>query len=197
MQDEQIDASTSAERPEKDATGAVDTAEPDLRQQLEQALARADENLKNWQRSAADFANFKRRADEEKRYVERWLIQDLLPVLDDFERAWASVPRELRNFSWIEGLWQINARFLSVLQRHGVALIETQGKKFSPAEHEAVMRDDAVDPSEQTVVELELQRGYRLHERVLRPALVKVGKPATEGSTSVPGAESEVPDAAS
>jgi molecular chaperone GrpE len=153
------------------------TPESDLQRELEEARAKADEHYRSWQRSAADFANFKRRIDDEKRFAERWLLQDLLGVLDDFERAWASAPNELLKFTWVEGLFQINSKLFSVLQRHGVTPIETQGKDFSPLEHEAVMREEDIDPAEQTAVVAELQRGYRLHDRVLRPALVKVGKP--------------------
>ena len=134
--------------------------------------------LRSWQRSAADFANFKRRVDDEKRFAERWLLQDLLPVLDDFERAWAAAPNELLKLSWLEGLMQINAKLFAVLQRHGVTPIETESKEFNPLEHEAVLREDDGDPTEQTAITAQLQRGYRLNDRVLRPALVKVGKPA-------------------
>lgn len=168
---------TQAQPPdEATGPGASAAAEPDLQAELEATRARADEYRGNWQRSAADFANFKRRVDEEKKFAERWLLRDLLPVLDDFERAWAALPRELRNLTWIEGVWQVNAKLFGVLQQHGVAPIEAEGKPFDPVEHEAVLHEDG-DPAEQTEVVAELQRGYRLHERVLRASLVKVGKP--------------------
>ena len=170
----------------KNATQKTEKAEAasrDLERELLEARAKADEHYQSWQRSAADFANFKRRVDEEKRFAERWLVQDLLPVLDDFERAWASAPRDLLKFSWIEGLLQINSKLFTVLQRHGLTPIEAEGKDFSPIEHEAVMRDDDADPSEQTRVVAELQRGYRLHDRVLRAVLVKVGKPEAKPET--------------
>jgi molecular chaperone GrpE len=178
MAEEAEDTSSAASTAdESDRRSDVGAAESDLQRELEEARAKADEHYRSWQRSAADFANFKRRIDEEKRFAERWLLQDLLGVLDDFERAWASAPNELLKFTWVEGLFQINSKLYSVLQRHGVTPIETQGKDFSPLEHEAVMREEDIDPAEQTAVVAELQRGYRLHDRVLRPALVKVGKP--------------------
>lgn len=174
---------TEAEPTEEAVAQAGSAAdEPDPRADLAAARAQADEYHRNWQRSAADFANFKRRVDDEKKFAERWLLRDLLPVLDDFERAWASLPRELRSLSWIEGLWQVNAKLFAVLQQHGVAPIEAEGKPFDPVEHEAVLHEEG-DPSEQNAVVAELQRGYRLHERVLRAALVKVGKPKEEGDS--------------
>jgi molecular chaperone GrpE len=192
MADEAEESATQA-KTEDAAAAATATAEPDLRAELEAARAKADEHYRSWQRSAADFANFKRRVDDEKRFAERWLLQDLLPVLDDFERAWGAVPRELLKLTWLEGVLQINSKLFAVLERHGVTPIETQGKEFSPLEHEAVMRDEEGDPAEQTAIVAELQRGYRLHERVLRPALVKVGKPnaqAAQGAETAPSAES-------
>ena len=172
---EQTEAQAS--EPTTDQTVAAQATAADSPQaELEAARARADEYHRNWQRSAADFANFKRRVDEEKKFAERWLLKDLLPVLDDFERAWAALPRELRSLTWIEGVWQVNAKLFAVLQQHGITPIESEGKPFDPVEHEAVLHEEG-DPSEQTEVAAELQRGYCLHERVLRPALVKVGKP--------------------
>ena len=165
------------------ATEAADESqggEADLRRELDEARARADEYHRSWQRSAADFANYKRRQDEDKRYAERWLIGELLPILDDFERAWMALPNELRHLTWLDGVLQINSKLFAVLQRHGVTPIEAVGKDFNPIEHEAVMREDDGDPAEQTAIVAELQRGYRLHERVLRPSLVKVGKPKPE-----------------
>ena len=163
-----------------EAAAEAPGGEAALRRELEEARARADEHYRSWQRSAADFSNYKRRQDEDKRYVERWLIQELLPILDDFERAWMALPNELRHLTWLDGVLQINSKLFGVLQRHGITPIEAEGKDFNPVEHEAVMREDDGDPTEQTAVVAELQRGYRLHERVLRPSLVKVGKPKVE-----------------
>jgi molecular chaperone GrpE len=168
--------------PQSSAAATTETSEAELRSELEEVRVKAEDNYRSWQRSAADFANFKRRVDDEKRFAERWLLQDLLPVLDDFERAWVAAPSELMKLTWIEGLMQINAKLFGVLQRHGVTPIETEGKEFSPLEHEAVLREDEVDPAEQTAIVAQLQRGYRLNDRVLRPALVKVGKPKSAPS---------------
>jgi molecular chaperone GrpE len=169
--------------------------EADPRAELEAARARADEMFRSWQRSAADFANFKRRIDEEKRFSERWLLGDLLAILDDFERAWVSAPPEMTRFTWVEGVYQVYAKLAAVMQRHGLTPIEAQGKEFNPLEHEAVMRDESVELAEQTHVVGELQRGYRLHERVLRAALVKVGPPPPSSGEAAATAEPQGPTA--
>lgn len=187
MTEESQDAPSRTSEPEDQAPGAAEKQpSPDLGRELEEARAKADEHFRSWQRSAADFANFKRRVDEEKRFGERWLIQDLLPVLDDFDRAWMALPGELRGLTWIQGVLQVHSKLFAVLERHGVSPIESLDKPFNPVEHEAVLHEDEADLSEQTAVVAELQRGYRLHDRVLRPALVKVGKPRTSESASSP-----------
>lgn len=162
--------------PETESAAAEPTTD-DPRPELEELRARAEQHYASWQRSAADFANFKRRVDDEKRFAERWLLQDLLSVLDEFDRAWTALPSELRRLSWIEGVWAVHQKLGLVLERHGVTPIESAGKEFNPLEHEAVLREEDVDPIQQTQVVAELQRGYRLHDRVLRAALVKVGRP--------------------
>jgi molecular chaperone GrpE len=153
----------------------------EARGSLAEAQERADRYHANWQRSAADFLNWKRRADQEKadatRLGEAAVIADLLRVLDDFERAFGALPPELRRLTWIEGIHMIWGKMFTIFESRGLRPIEAEGRDFDPREHEAVMREDDADPSEQTTVVQELQRGYRLHDRVLRPTLVKVGRP--------------------
>jgi molecular chaperone GrpE len=186
MTDEQQETSIPTTNSDDQPSGAEAT-EADLRRELEEARAKAAEYYQSWQRTAADFSNFKRRVDEDKKFGQRWIIQDLFPVLDDFERAWLAIPSDLRKFSWLEGIFQIYSKLYTVLQRHGVSPIEAQDKTFSPLEHEAVLHEEDVELSEQTVVMDELQRGYRLHERVLRASLVKVGRPRPETASSQTG----------
>ncbi|HZT08440.1 MAG TPA: nucleotide exchange factor GrpE [Chloroflexota bacterium] len=170
-----------AETPESEAVRQEGQDEvQSLTVQLQNAQALAEENLKGWQRSQADFVNYRRRTEQEKselvKFAESGLILDLLPVLDDLERALAGLPQELRGLTWIDGILLIERKFRSILEAHGVTPIEASGKEFDPHEHEAVLRDG--EPGEATVVTAELQRGYRLHDRVLRPSLVKVGRPS-------------------
>lgn len=163
----------------------------EARASLTEAQERADRYHSNWQRSAADFLNWKRRADQEKadatRLGEATVIAELLRVLDDFERAFAALPGELRRLTWIEGVHMIWGKMFTIFESRGLTLIEALGRDFDPREHEAVMREDDADPSEQTAVVQELQRGYRLHDRVIRPTLVKVGRPKADGGGSAVG----------
>lgn len=167
--------------PEVETAGGATTTghEADvLRSQLEEERARADRNLANWQRAQADFSNFKKRAEQERAelvsFANASLIGRLLPILDDFERALGAVPEELRSTSWIEGIKLIDRKLRSILEQEGVAAIEALGREFDPHLHEAVLREDG-EGNVDVVVE-ELQKGYKLRDRVLRPTMVKVGK---------------------
>ena len=163
-----------------------------LQKELDEAKERADRYHSNWQRSAADFQNWKRRTDQEKadltRFAESALTTDLLRVLDDFERAFLSLPPELRSFTWIEGVYLIGQKLYGLLQARGLSPIEAAGQEFDPHLHEAVLREDDAEGADSLVVVQELQRGYRLHDRVLRPTMVKVGR-AKEGPTDEPTGE--------
>ena len=147
-----------------------------LERDLAETRAKSEEHLYNWQRSAADFANFKRRTDEERATVGQFstavLIGKLLTVLDDFDRALESVPADAHD-SWIEGVKLVERKMRSVLESEGVTPIEAVGQPFDPNLHEAVVHEPTADhPANQVIGEL--QRGYRLHDRVIRPSLVRV-----------------------
>jgi molecular chaperone GrpE len=151
-----------------------------LKKQLEGERARADENYRHWQRAQADFVNYKRRTEQERadllRYANASLVAKLLPIVDDFERAERALPSSLLHLSWIEGVFLISYKLLALLQHEGLAAIEAVGKQFDPVQHEAVIVEPGVELGQGEVVE-ELQRGYRLGDRVIRPTLVKVGPP--------------------
>jgi molecular chaperone GrpE len=147
-----------------------------LERELAEARARSEEHLYNWQRSAADFANFKRRTDEERASVGQFstavLIGKLLTVLDDFDRALESVPPDAHD-AWIEGVKLVERKLRSVLESEGVSPIEAVGQPFDPNLHDAVVHEPTADHPDNQVIG-ELQRGYRLHDRVIRPSLVRV-----------------------
>jgi molecular chaperone GrpE len=150
-------------------------AEP-LEVQLEKARAEAQRYLANWQRAEADFSNYKRRMeqerDETRRMANAALIINILPVLDDLERALASLDIRLAGLTWFDGIRLIYRKLLLVLENAGVRQIEAEGQTFDPRFHEAVMHG----PGPEGKVVAEVQRGYKLHDRVLRPAMVVVGK---------------------
>lgn len=147
-----------------------------LRQQLEEEKAQAQSYLDNWRRAQADFINYRRRSEQEKgetaRFANAMFILNLLPVLDDLERALGSVPRELAGFTWVDGVGLIYRKLMAMLEAQGLAEIKAEGQPFDPNLHEAVMFGEG----EEGIVIAELQKGYRYYDRVIRPTLVKVGK---------------------
>jgi molecular chaperone GrpE len=148
-----------------------------LERELEEARRSDDEHRNNWHRSAADFANYKRRTDEERatlgQFANALLIGKLLSVLDDFDRALESVPAEQAHDPWAEGVQLVERKLRNVLESEGVTPIEAVGQPFDPNLHEAVVHEDTADHPDNEVIG-ELQRGYRLHDRVIRPSLVRV-----------------------
>jgi len=163
------------------ATGdPAETSASPPRQSVEEQLSKAKEEAQkfrdNWHRAEADFQNYKRRTEQEREELRRFgnvsIIINLLPVLDDFERAFASLDSHLAGLSWFDGMLLIYRKLRQLLENAGVKPIETEGQAFDPRFHEAVAH---VEGEEGKVIS-EVQRGYKLHDRVLRPAMVVVGK---------------------
>lgn len=146
-----------------------------LKQALAEAREKAETNLAGWQRAQADFVNYKRRAEQERKEISKFansvLMLNLLPVLDDLERAVNSIPPRLAKLSWVEGIRLIERKFRTSLEAQGLSQIEALGKPFDPNFHEAVRQGKGKDG----IVVEEAQKGYRLHDRVIRPAKVVVG----------------------
>jgi molecular chaperone GrpE len=143
---------------------------------LQQEKEEAQRFLANWQRAEADFVNYKRRVEQERseamRIANAALIINILPVLDDLERALASLNIRLAGLTWFDGIRLIYRKLQLVLENAGVSQIEAEGQPFDPRFHEAVMYGEG----EEGKVVAEVQRGYKLNDRVLRPAMVIVGK---------------------
>ena len=140
-----------------------------------------DEYLDQLQRSRAEFANFRRRTEQERGQIReiasQALLTQFLPVYDDLQRAMAAVPEEAREAPWLQGLTLIERKFAGVLERAGVTPIEALGQPFDPSLHEAV--DTVPGSAADTVVDV-YQTGYRLGQTLLRPAMVKVGSQESE-----------------
>ena len=149
-----------------------------VKKALAEEKEKSEKYLANWQRAQADFINYKRRSEQERaevvNYANSTLILDMLPVLDDLERALGNVPDELAESPWIDGIRHIYRKLQAVLDAQGVSVIEAEGKDFDPNFHEAVM---SVEGEEGKVIE-ETQKGYKLRNRVIRPTKVKVGEGA-------------------
>ena len=140
---------------------------------------KAEYYLESWKRAQADFINYKRRAEQEKldmaQYANTQLILNLLPVLDDFERAFDHVAPDSANADWLAGVKLVETKFRAVLSVHGLTPIDALGKPFDPALHEAMMHSEG----EEDIVVGELRRGYKLNDRVIRPSQVVVGNGKT------------------
>ncbi len=171
-----------AEAAATDAAPPAAEAPADGDDELARARVQAAEYEDRWKRSAAEFINYKRRTEQERgdllRGANAALILELLPVLDDLERALANVPADESASPWVEGVRLVERKFRAILERQGLTPIAALGQRFDPAVHEAVAGSGQV-------VTQEYQRGYRLHGRTLRPAMVVVGE-AAESTEAAP-----------
>ncbi|MGD9001240.1 MAG: nucleotide exchange factor GrpE [Anaerolineae bacterium] len=146
---------------------------------LEGARDQAEEYLDGWRRTQAEFSNYKkrRRAEEDRvrELANAHLLRKLLPVMDGFERAIVTVPDGIRKLSWIQGLLMVRRELEFVLESEGVEPIDTDDEDFDPYYHEAVTHEEVPGYQEGQIIG-EVQQGYVLGDRVLRPALVRVAK---------------------
>ena len=148
-----------------------------LEAELTQAKAKADENYERLLRLQAEFDNYRKRTQKEKaeiiNYAVERLVGELLPVLDNFERAACAAKANSDIAAFSQGVEMILRQLQNVLSKEGLKAVEAVGQPFDPNIHEAVLRIDSEEHPENTVVE-ELQKGYYLKEKVLRPSMVKV-----------------------
>lgn len=155
-----------------------ETSEPEDVETLKKALAKekalAEANLAGWQRAQADFTNYKRRTEQEKeetiKFAGATLILSLLPVLDDFGRAYSALPADVPA-GWVDGVRLIERKLKAILEAQGLAEIEAVGNPFDPHLHEAIKQDKG----EEGIVIQEMEKGYKLHGKVLLPSKVVVG----------------------
>ncbi len=170
------DAEPPQAEPAPPESARAEPVEATLEEQLAKAKEDAQKYLGNWQRAEADFQNFKRRVEQERsesrRFASAALIINVLPILDDLERALGSLDARLAGMTWFEGIALIHRKLLVLLDNAGVTPIQAEGQQFDPSLHEAVTHVDGEDGKVLT----EVQRGYKLHDRVLRPTMVVVGK---------------------
>ena len=155
----------------------------DLESRLEAKEEEAKETYDRLLRVSADFENYKKRASREmeefRKYANQSLLKEMLSVVDNLELAISSSNDKIKaDRHLIEGLNLTLNEILRVFEKFNVKPIEAQGKAFDPAFHEAVMREETDDFPENTVVS-EFQKGYLIHDRLLRPAMVVVAVPKT------------------
>ena len=160
-----------------------------LQTEVVAARAQADEYLTALQRERAEFLNFKRRTEEERQrdlgLAAEDLIRKVLALADDFDLAIEQRPDSIAADPWFEGVAAIDRKLRSLLESEGVSAIAAEpGRRFDPREHDAIANVPGSGRAEGEIVE-QIRRGYRLRDRVIRPALVAVaaGDPAAEPTT--------------
>ena len=194
----QEEAGPPAAEASAEATGAPSAEEEPqdiegLRARLEEEKAKAQGYLEKWQRAAADFQNHKRRVEQERsemgRLANASFVLNLLPLVDDIERALRTVDAKLAGLTWIDGIWLIYRKFQAVLESAGVKEIPAaEGQPFDPQVHEAISEA----PGEEGKVVSVVQKGYTLGDRVIRPTMVVVG--VKEQGTGNGEQEGEAPE---
>ncbi len=153
-----------------------------LKVELEECKAEAEKYLDQWRRSVAEFSNYRKRVERDQAEASKAknaaLITRLLPMLDDLDTAFSNLPEDLNGQPWIEGMQLIHRKLHSIFTQEGLQEIETVGQSFDPMLHEAVTHEPSETTGEGQIIG-EIRRGYRLNDRVLRPAQVRVsaGKP--------------------
>jgi molecular chaperone GrpE len=166
----QADSNTE-NRPENNASTEME----DLKKALTEEKSKCEANLMGWQRAQADFVNYKRFAEQDKaetcKFANVGLLAAILPVMDDFERALAAVPEDKGSQKWLEGFALINRKFKDTLHKQGVTQIQALGMEFDPHTMEAM----TTAKGRRDIVVQELERGYKLQDKVIRPARVIVG----------------------
>ena len=172
---ERTDASTVeelvAESPKEDVEA--------LKGELEVWQSRAHEYLDGWQRSRAEFANYKKRQEREQSLVYKnaagTIIKRYLEVLDDLERALKNRPQDGDGAAWAEGIELIYRKLSSILEAEGVVAMQAEGQSFDPNLHEAISQEDNHQYESGQIIEV-IKQGYLIGDRVLRPALVRIAR---------------------
>ena len=167
---------------------ATDDPLKDLEAKLSAAQAEAIENRDRMLRMAAELDNYKKRAardlDDIKKFATENLIRQLLTVVDNLERAIASAASENESDQrLVDGVALTLAEIMKILEKHYVSPIQALGEPFDPAFHQAMCQEESIDQPPNTVVQ-EFQKGYLIHERLLRPAMVVVSKAAQNGQAN-------------
>jgi molecular chaperone GrpE len=146
----------------------------------EQLTAQAAENLDGWQRARAEFANYKRRVEAERTELAASAgaeaLKRVLPAVDDFERAMQTLPDDLNDHPWVNGVLMVQRKLNAALEQSGITPIATSpGDTFDPNVHEAITHEDSDQFTSEQIIG-EVQRGYKIGDRVLRPAMVRVAR---------------------
>jgi len=150
-----------------------------LKEELNKCQKLRDEYLAGWQKERADFLNYKKeeleRIGELMKYANMELILKMLPILDNFDIVERKLPNDLKNNENVKGILQIKSQLKELLKKQGIEEIESVGKPFDPHIHEAIEEVEEKNKESGMVIE-EIQKGYKIDNKILRPAKVKVSK---------------------
>jgi molecular chaperone GrpE len=188
-QPEQAITKDTTENPQAESVQAESTIDEltALRSQVEEKTKEVKANYELFLRERAENENFKRRMQREKsealRFANESLVRDLLPTLDNLERAVSHAQSSGGGQALIDGVALVIRSFLEILEKHGVTRVSAKGQLFDPAKHEAMAQVESAEVVPNTVVE-EHAPAYVLHDRLLRPALVTVSRAPTEEKKS-------------
>jgi molecular chaperone GrpE len=169
-----------------------------LQKELDEARAKEAEYLDGWQRARAELANARKRFQKEQQQsyanAKADVLVRLLPIVDDFERAFETLPEDLSSQPWIEGVRLIQQKAQGLLAQEGVEPIDAVGQEFDPFRHQAVTHEPSSEvPAGEVIAEMQL--GYRMGDRVLRPSMVRVSSgPLPEPEPQEPGSEEQASD---
>ncbi len=176
---EETSSPKSSKAEEELKAGAVKEEKTDLEVRLQEKEADAKENYDRYLRLSAELENYKKRTEKEKaetyKFANENILKDLLPVLDNLERALEHGRESGNPKALLDGVEMTHKSLWTVLEKYGITKIEAMGEDFDPNHHEAVMvQEDAHKPAGQVISQLQI--GYRLHNRLVRPAMVVVSK---------------------
>lgn len=164
---------------EEQASAAIKEEYQQLEKELEQSRQQATQNLEGWQRERAEFSNYKRRIEREQaqmaQNITAEVIRKYLVILDDLERALKARPKEGEGAAWAQGIELIYRKLVNILEAEGVLRIQAETEMFNPNIHEAISHEESPDHESGDIIEV-VQQGYKIGERIIRPALVRVAR---------------------
>jgi molecular chaperone GrpE len=174
--------SSEHEQPVNDAAAEA-TAENENGEEttpdMESLKIAAQQYMEGWQRERAEFANYKRRTEQERLSIfqdaRADVLKKVIPIVDDFDRAVANIPEHIAREPWVTGTAMIQKKLYKLLEDFGVTPVDPTGQPFDPNLHEAVMMEDHDSVESGHVIEV-MQRGFQAGDKVIRAALVKVAR---------------------
>ena len=176
---EQVDEATSSPDQAEDTPEQEDLGAESPEDEITRVQSEAAEYLDGWQRARAEFANYKKRVERETEEARQRITSEIivryLNIMDDLERALGNAPEGEDFQEWISGIELIHQKFESILESEGVECIEADGERFDPNLHEAISYEDTEEFDGGSIIAV-TQRGYKLGDRIIRPAMVRVAK---------------------